>query len=318
LAQARPEPADQSSAALSGGSARLVVQADRALEAELRRLGTRRMVLLAGLAGTGKSFLVHQLAHLAMDAGRRIHLLQWDVARPRLEASPAGRRYPLADGVTHPMIRRAAGRWVRHVIGEWHERHPEPRHLLIGEAPLIGNRFSELAHRVDDAAEPLLAGSSCRFVIAVPSAPVRAFLEAERDRRTAHPLHPREREDAPPQVLRDLWHDLVAPGGPLGMGSASGETTAQDKAGDPPPARLPYDPVSYQQAYASVLRHRHVEIVRLDTVLPTEALSVYDFAQPLPDLLPTEAETERFIGEAEQDYPYPAALERDIATWWRV
>src|SRR5437899_10129963 len=111
------------------------------------------MVFFAGLPGTGKSLL----AHLAGDSGRRIHLLQWDVARPVFEASGAGRRYPLADGVTHAVIRKAAGLWVRRTIAVWHERHPEPQHLLVGETPFAGNRFVELAQRLDDRAEALLA-----------------------------------------------------------------------------------------------------------------------------------------------------------------
>src|SRR5436309_1145639 len=39
-----------------------------------------RCVFFAGLPGTGKSLLIHQLAHLAHARGRRIRLLQWDVA----------------------------------------------------------------------------------------------------------------------------------------------------------------------------------------------------------------------------------------------
>ena len=53
-----------------------------------------RLVFFAGLPGTGKSLLLHQLAHLAHARGRRIHLLQWDVARPVFEASEAGPVYP--------------------------------------------------------------------------------------------------------------------------------------------------------------------------------------------------------------------------------
>src|SRR4030095_12428318 len=93
---------------------RIVVDADQRLAEQLRALTARRMVFFAGLPGTGKSLLVHQLVHLPSGARRRVHLLQWDVARPVFEASPAGRRYPLVDGVTHPFIRRAAGQWVRH------------------------------------------------------------------------------------------------------------------------------------------------------------------------------------------------------------
>ena len=191
---------------------------DRALAGQLERLArSARIVLVAGLPGTGKSLLIHQLAHLAADAGRVIHLLQWDVARPVFEASPAGRRYPMADGVTHAVVRKAVGLWARRALLEWQRRCAAPRHALIGEAPLVGNRLIELARRMDDATEPVLAAASCRFVIAVPSAAVRGFLEAERERRAARPLHPREREDAPPAVLKALWRELVGVAQALGI-----------------------------------------------------------------------------------------------------
>ena len=277
----------------------------------MRALGGQRLVFFAGLPGTGKSLLVHQLAHLAGASGRSIHLLQWDVARPPFEASPA-------DGVTHRVIRKAAGLWARHAIARWSERHPDPRHLLIGETPFVGNRFVELAHRLDDRAEPLLAGPSCRFVIVVPSAEVRHFLEAQRERRAADPLHPREREDAPPHVLRDLWRDLAAVARQMGIsgsdaGRVAGQESASGAAGGPP-----FDPVAYRQVYEAVLRHRHVEIVALDTILATEKLSVYDFAIAPLDLAPSEAEAEQFIREVEHRYAGPAALEREIACWWEV
>lgn len=283
----------------------LVVQADERLAGRIRALSRRRMVFFAGLPGTGKSLLVHQLAHLAAATGRRIHLLQWDVARPVFEISPAGRRYPLVDGVTHPLIRKAAGLWVRRALARWSERHPDPTHLLIGETPLVGHRFVELAHHLPDEAEALLAAPSCRFVIAAPSAAVRRFLERERERRSAHPLHPREREDAPPRVLRELWDDLVRVARQLG-----GPGVGQDS--------VPYDPVVYARVYETVLRHRHVEVVGLDVILPTGRLSAYDFTVEATDLVPTEAEAAEFIHRVERLAGDAAALAREVAGWWQI
>ena len=80
----------------------------------------------AGLPGTGKSLLVQQLTQLAASAGRRVHLLQWDVARPPFEASAAGRRYPVVDGVTHPVIRKAVGLWARRAVVAWDEATRNP------------------------------------------------------------------------------------------------------------------------------------------------------------------------------------------------
>ena len=281
-------------------SSRVVVDTDQRLAQRIRALAGRRVIFFAGLPGTGKSLLVHQLVHLASGAGRQVHLLQWDVARPVFEASPAGRRYPLADGVTHPVIRRAAGLWVRDVLVEWNERHPEPEHLLVGETPFVGNRFIELARRTDDRAEALLTLPSCRFVIAVPSREVRSFLETQRERRAGTPLHPREREDAPPHVLRDLWQNLTV------------------IAGAPAEGRVPYDPVVYTRVYQQVLQHRNTEMVELDVILPTERLSVYDFAVAPRDLVPTDADAERFIREVERRYPDPRVLDGEIAHWWQT
>ena len=280
----------------------LVLRGDRRLEEQVRGLAGRRMVFFAGLPGTGKSLLVHQLAHVAHALGKTVHLLQWDVARPVFEASPAGRRFPLVDGVTHAVIRKAAGLWVRRALVGWSERHPGPEHLLVGEVPLIGGRFIEFARPLDDGAERLLADPSCRFVITVPSADVRRFLEAERERRAVRPLHPREREDAPPHVLRDLWRDLIEVGRRLGVVVSSAD----------------YDPAVYQQVYARVLCHRTVEPVALDVILPTGGLSVYDFALVPADLTPSHAESETCIQEVERRYPDAAVLEREVARWWDV
>ena len=295
-------------------AARLVVEADPQLAEAMRGLAQQRMVFFAGLPGTGKSLLVHQLTHLAASAGRSVHLLQWDVARPAFEASAAGRRYPLADGVTHPVIRKAAGLWARRALVAWDERHPDPRHLLIGETPFVGNRFVELARRLDDPAEALLSAQSCRFVIAVPSREVRRFLEAERERRTASPLHPREREDAPPHVLRALWRDLH--GVAIGLGIATPEPDTPGGRGQSQGADGPrYDPAVYQHVYETVLRHRYVQALALSTILPTETLSVYNFAVAPPDLAPAEAEADELIRDVERRYPDAAALQREIARW---
>ena len=48
------------------------------LQARLTELAQQRLVFFAGMPGTGKSLLVHLLAHLAHAAGRPVHLLQWD------------------------------------------------------------------------------------------------------------------------------------------------------------------------------------------------------------------------------------------------
>jgi len=258
-----------------------------ALEAMAR---DQRLVFFAGLPGTGKSLLIHQLAHLAHARGRRIHLLQWDVARPVFEASEAGRRYPLDRGVTHGVVRLAVGRWARGAVARWYARHRSPEHLLIGETPFIGHRLIDLARPAADEAEPVLISATTTFVIPVPSRSLREHMEAERERRARAPLHPREREDAPPEVLQALWHDLAG-------------------------AAVPYDPIIYQQAYERLLRHRRAEALPLHARLQTHGMSAYDFAVEAVELVPAPDEADRAVREIEAAYPGPDHVRLAIDGW---
>lgn len=296
--------------ASSQGVPHVLVHADRTVSAVLQTLATtQRLVFFAGLPGTGKSFLSHQLAHLAHAAGRTIHLLQWDVARPVFEASPAGQLYPVVHGVTHGLIRVAVGRWARQAIARWHQRYAEAQHLLIGETPFVGHRLMTLARPAPDAAEPLLRDTTCCFVIPVPSRTVRSYIEQDRERRTANPLHARERQDAPPQVLRDLWAQLLQVATALGLSPGTGAATTG--------ADAPYDPVTYQRVYAALLAHRRTHPLPVDTVLPTTTWSVYDFAVPTQDVIPTAEEVFHFIHDTALQYPDPEVLQQHIDQWYR-
>lgn len=239
-----------------------------------------RLVFFAGLPGTGKSLLINQLAHLA---GRKVTLLQWDVARPHFESTPTGRNYPQTDGVTHGLIRVAAGQWARQAVAR-------PRDgLLIGETPLIGNRFMELARPLSDPAEAVLTDPATRFIIPVPSRDVRRHAESERARRFRTPMHPREKEDAPPHVMLGSFQRLMA---------AMGWACPKD-----------FDPEAYSKAYRRLLIRRNADVLPIDEILPTAGASAYQFSVPTTDLVPTPDEAERFVREAESTFD-PVRLER--------
>lgn len=263
-----------------------------------------RLVFVAGLPGAGKSLLIHQLAHLAHAAGRRVTLLQWDVARPVVEEHPAARPYPASGGVTHGIVRIAVGRWARAAVARW-AFADDPRGLLIGEAPLAGHRLVELVRPAADAAEPALADIRTRFVVPVPSPALRRHLEAERGRRAVRPLHPREREDAPPDVLRDLWRQLVRVAEALGLSdpAAHGRHDA-------------YDPALYAAVYGHVLRRRRAQILPMDTVLPAGSLSPYDLGVPVTDLRPEPDEVAGLVAAAARDWPDGAVLRQSLDRWY--
>lgn len=274
----------------------------------LQRLaGTKRLVFFAGLPATGKSRFLQQFAHLAHAAGRPVHRLQWDVARLVFEACPAARRYPMLAGVTHPMIRKAAGAWARDAVVRWEQRLPGATPLLVGEAPLVGHRFIELARREDDGVEALLAAATCCFVIPVPSVEVRRFIEAERERRADRPVHAREREDALPHVLRSLWEELARAARLLGFDVRRGEGGA-----------VPYDPALYERVYRHVLRHRRVQTIPVDTLLPAIGASVHAFGFPAQEVVPTPEEARHFIHAAERRYPDSHKLHEEMHRWYVV
>lgn len=285
----------------------LLLEPGSPLRAALTALATEaRLVFVAGLPGTGKSLLIHQLAQLAHAAGRRISLLQWDVARPVVEESPAARGFPARAGVTHGIVRIAVGRWAREAVARWADRTDDPAALLVGETPLVGHRLVELVRAMPDDAEPLLRDARTRFVIPVPSRDLRRHLEAERGRRASCPLHPREREDAPPEVLRDLWRQLARAAATLGVPGAAVD----------PAAEAPYDPELYAAVYRYVLRRRHAAVLPMDAILPAASLSPYDLAVPAEDVRPAADEVASLIAAAVRDWGDPVALARALDQWY--
>jgi hypothetical protein len=276
-----------------------------------------RIVVFAGLPGTGKSFLVNRLAHGAHDAGRAVHLLQWDVARPAFEASAAGRRYPMRAGVTHPVVRKAAGVWARSAIAAWHARCPDPAHLLVGEAPLVGHRFVELARPASDEAELLLAEGE--FVIAVPSPEMRRRLAQARRERLRGGGAGREREDALPALVDALWDDVRRAAARLGFRGAGGpgaHGAGPANPENPETPDPPYDPVLYEAVYRTALGRRRASVLRLHDWRAGGPASAYDFAFAPHDLVPAGDEAGEFIRAVEARYSDLAALEAEMARWY--
>lgn len=256
-------------------------------------------VFFAGLPGVGKSLLLQQLALLARAAGRQVHLFQWDTARQPFE-SP---RYPLEQGATHPIVIRATGHWLRKTLPEWDKAHVNSDAMLIGELPLIGGRFMELARPADDEAEALLADKRSQFVLPVPSREVRALIERRRAASIANPAHENESQDAPPDLLRALWQDLYRIAVHLGVA----ETLAQD---------APYSPQIYEGTYRQLLRHRRLKVLPIDEPL-RPAVSVYDFDAQLPQLIADREQAQALLRELEAETSI-ARLKRDSASWYEL
>jgi len=283
-------------------SAELVLPRDSALYQTVTGAAReQRCVFFAGLPGVGKSLLIQQTALLATEAGRLVHLLQWDVARGAFETSAILARYPEVDGITHAAIRKAAGFWVRAAVHRWDRTYADPAHLLIGEAPLIGNRLSELAQQQPDEAEALLAGEHSLFLIPAPSAALRASIEQARAREMAAPLHARERANASVDVMQSLWQELGEVAARLGV----------------PDARVGpgYDRDQYVGVYARLLRHRRAQILDVTRRFEVHA-SPYDLLAVASELVPSADEVDAAMRLV--DSLAPRELERQVARWYEV
>src|SRR5205807_2964738 len=125
---------------------------------------------------------------------------------------------------------------------------------------------------------------------------VRRFLEAARDRRARQPAHAREREDAPPHLMRELWEHLAGVAPHLGI-----DTVRRS------PRPLPYDPALYGRIYQQVLRHRHTDTLSMEKPLSSDSISVYEFAITTHDVVPGPDEAAGAIEQAERRYPDPDA-----------
>lgn len=260
-----------------------------------------RIVVFCGIPGVGKSLLLREQHALALQRGRRVSRLQWDISRQAFEIPAILSRYPEEDGSTHVVIRRAAGLWVRAAIEHWHRIHPSLNDLLLVEAPLVGGRFSELARAAADAAEPLLNAAHTRFFVPTPTSQVRLAIEAARRAETQNHRHARDRANASPQLVDALWREVAATAARMRLGSEDAAAT--------------YSPELYFSLYQTVLRHRRVSRLAIDRVVADQG-SPHDLHAATEELAPSAEEVQQAISvTATQDL---AALAEQTARWYET
>jgi hypothetical protein len=269
---------DKPNTLLSEGSA-----AWRLLAAAAR---TARMVVFCGIPGVGKSFLLREQLRLALAAGRRVSLLQWDVSRQAFEIPAILHRYPELQGSTHVMIRRAVGIWLRDAIVQWSDAHSGPAHLLLIEAPLVGGRMSELAYQADDRAEPLLSGRDVHFYVPTPTHDVRLAIEAARRAETASHRHARDAANAVPALVDELWQMVAQTAARLSI------RVAEPLSG--------YSPEAYFAVYRAVLRHRRVTEVPVEEIV-SAAGSPHALDKSVDELVPASVDVAALIARAEAE-----------------
>ncbi|MGH3937360.1 MAG: ATP-binding protein [Pseudonocardiaceae bacterium] len=280
----------------------LLLGPDSVIGQEFGRVAAEcRCVFFVGPPGVGKSLLIQQLALIARQRGRAVHLMRWDVARRVFETHPAATHYPEVDGVTHPAIRWAAGLWVRDAVLGWHLNHPESTDLLIGEAPLVGHRFVELVQPRDDRAEDLLRAEATEFFVPVPSVTVRRGIQRCREQELRQPRHEQERANASVRLLNELWQEIQRAGEAHGL----------------PEARpgMDYQPQTYAALYGRLLHARRSTVLDIDELLPVE-VSAQELGTVAGELIPTQERARQLLSEV--DSCEPGKLEHTVLNWFRI
>ncbi len=283
---------------------RVVLPEDSTLLAQFESWAqTAKIVFFAGLPGVGKSLYLQQLALLAQEQGRRVHLLLWDRTRLAFERPPYTDRYPESvEGATHPAIRKAVGEWARQGLTAWAEAHAGSTDMLIGEVPLAGNRLVELVQRGGDSAENHLTAATTIFSIPVPSNNIRAHIEQARHATIAAPRNEREKYDASPPVMYETWYDMHAAAFELGIVSENS-------------AEPPYNADVYTQTYQHLLQHRNTVTLHIDTLLKPSG-SVYDLDNIAGEVHASENEVAAIL--ADIDKRDSTEIERAVNNWFKL
>ena len=260
------------------------------------------MVFVAGLPGVGKSLMLQQLTLMAQQAGREVDLLQWDTVRVVFERPI----YPVIAGVTHPMVIRATNLWLRGALVEWQRASAEradARPMLVGELPIVGDRFMAVVRKLDDCAESILSRPGAQFIIPTPTVEMRAIMEASRERTFAEPRHWNEVNDCPPDVMRDLWQEWV-------------DIARRLKLADTPAGEVAFSPEIYLAVFRYLLRHRHFRALPIEEILEVQH-SVYAFEEPPRQVQPSQAESDRILASLASAVDLDTII-AESAAWYKV
>lgn len=213
---------------------------------------TAKLVVFSGLPGVGKSLYIKEFTRIAIESGRSIDLIQWDVARKAFETEFIMKHFPMQGSTVHDGLKLAAGKWLMEYVADWNKKASSTDSLLLIEAPLVGHRFAELVHQnQDDELEEFLSSEACRIIVPIPTKRLRKHIEEERARQVSEDA--KDWSGAKPSVMLQLWKDTCEIANVFGMDISM--------EGQPP-----YSDAIYEYVYSVILKHRHFEALIVDEV----------------------------------------------------
>ena len=260
-----------------------------------------KAVVFSGLPGVGKSLYINQFQLIAAAAGKKVTVIQWDIARKSFETKEIAARYPMGPGIVHNGVKLSVGKWLTTTIKDWLANHPTREDLLLIEAPLVGHRFIELAKIQTDATlEAFFKSSAFQMIVPIPSKKVRAKIEA--DRRVQVAEDAKVWTGAKPSVMLMLWKMIC------GIANEFGRNIPMD--GQPP-----YDPEIYDFVFGKILQHRHFTPLHIEEIYRVSIEKEADLHNT-GSLAADDQTANQYAEMVAAEYPDLAELDRVVEGWY--
>jgi len=259
-----------------------------------------KIVIFSGLPGVGKSLYVNAFQALAKKEGKKLTLIQWDVARKAFETEDILSRFPMGDGTVHNGLKLIAGKWLMDEVEMWIDIHAEDSELLLIEAPLVGHRFIELVQQnASEELEQYLSSDEVQVVMPIPTNEVRSIIEEARAKQVKEEA--KVWSGAKPSVMLMLWKMTC------GIAVEFGKEIDMD--GQPP-----YDPEIYSFVFSEILKHRHFVPLIIDEVfsLPEMDESMLHDNESLK----ADPETAAFYAELVNTFYSEQEIEEIVSNWY--
>lgn len=220
---------------------------------ELKEIGqTKKIVIFSGLPGVGKSLYIQEFQKIVSELEKPIDVIQWDVARKSFESDSISKDFPMGEGTVHNGVKIMAGLWLMDTISTWINANIDNSRILLIEAPLVGHRFVELVHKVDDdKLEEYLSGHKAVVVMPIPTKEVRATIEQARKDQVDE--NAKVWSGAKPSVMLMLWKMTCGIANEFGMDIDLSE-------------QPPYSPGIYEFVFGEILKHRNFVPLMIDEI----------------------------------------------------
>ncbi len=262
---------------------------------------TAKVVVFSGLPGVGKSLYINQFQLIAQNIGKKVTVIQWDIARKSFESGKAAENFPMGDGVVHNGVKLSVGAWLMDTLKNWLDQHQTSDDLLLIEAPLVGHRLIELAKiQADDGMETFLKSEKVQFITPIPSTKVRSKIEEDRKAQVAEDA--KVWTGAKPSVMLMLWKMIC------GIANEFGKNIPME--GQPP-----YDPDIYEFVFRKILQHRQFIPLHIDEIYPISIGNEADLHN-MGSLAADEETANQYAENILQQYPDLSAIDKIVDGWY--